>query len=93
MAQRYHYYGMAGVNGYAVYEQYDLVLENRSKLKEVNTAGFYRFHEAKAWAEQRFLSLQAKYHADSCQIPVIKETNKLYYREIREEDTRDYIVL
>ena len=49
---KYPFYGVSGVQGYAVYTDYSLVLKNRGRLSKVNSKGFYTFEEAKAWCEE-----------------------------------------
>ena len=87
MAQNYYFYGVAGVNGYGVFDDYKKVLAKRNELQEVNTKGFFSFHEAKEWSEERYIMLQEKYRTHYFEIELITKLNRLYFRQLPEHIT------
>lgn len=53
-----NYYGIAGMNGCGVYDDYNHALEQNRYLKNFKIKKFGSFKDAKEWAEENYYDLQ-----------------------------------
>lgn len=72
-----NYYGVAGVNGYGVYNNYNKVIEAKPYLEKFKVKGHKTFDKAKEWAEDTYYELQENMQ-DYC-IEEITKINWIYY--------------
>lgn len=76
-----YFYGVAGVNAYGVYNDYEKVLKRRERIAEFKNKKFKTFDEAKEWAELTYYRLQMKHSGlYDYEIDDIKKVNRCYYR-------------
>lgn len=80
---RTYYYGVAGINGYGVYTDYDRALDAQNFLYASRVKKYLTFEDAKFWAIERFWGLQnpMKFFID---IDPIGKTNWTYYKKKEE---------
>lgn len=52
------FYGIAGTNGYGVYDDYEKVLKSRGYIKEYKVKSFKNLIDAKRYAVETYESLQ-----------------------------------
>ena len=69
------YYGIAGENGYGVFNDYDKVLEIRGSIRKYKIKGFNWWKEAKLYATNEFHSLQDGVN----KVPLIAEIKRTNY--------------
>ena len=74
------YYGIAGVNAYGVYDDYEKVLESRQYIAKFKNRRFDDFEEAKEWAEWMYEELQADSSIDY-DIKELRQVNWCYFRQ------------
>lgn len=79
--KRKKYYGVAGSNGYGVYDNYDRVLKSRPFITAFTVKKFKDFDEAKVFALDEYDRLQDG-ELGSYQIEDINEKNWFYRREL-----------
>lgn len=79
MKKKEKYYGVAGVNGCGVYNDYEKVLEVQRYVAKIQCKKFSDFGDAKFWAENTYDELQDGY-GEYCPID-IRKVNWLYYRK------------
>ena len=85
--KRIYYYGVAGINGYAVYTDYDRALDAQNFLYASRIKKYLTFEDAKFWATERFWGLQnpMKFLIDFLiDIEQIEKTNWTYYKKKEE---------
>lgn len=80
MRKKEVFYGIAGINAYGVYNDWDKVLESRKYIAEFQTKKWKGFDEAKAWAEETYEEKQYR-TGGYYEIPEIKKVNWCYYRK------------
>lgn len=74
------FYGVAGINGYGVYNDYEKVLEARPYVRGFMVKGFPYYREAKAYAVDTYK--QSVYGAtDVDGTYEIKRMNRFYYKD------------
>lgn len=74
------FYGVAGINGYGVYNDYEKVLEARPYVRGFMVKGFPYFREAKTYAVDTYK--QSVYGAtDVDGTYEIKRMNRFYYKD------------
>ena len=73
------FYGVAGVNGYGVYNSYEKVMEAKIYLAKFHNKKFNDFEEAVSWAEEMYYELQQDIY--KYQIQRIEKLNWTYYRK------------
>lgn len=78
------FYGVAGVNGYGVYNDYSKALESKPFIAEFKIKGFHDFNEAKVYAVNTYEVLQngtlGKY-----EIEELNDKNWFYRRKLINE--------
>lgn len=74
------YYGVAGVNGCGVYDNYDGASETKRYLAKWKNKSFDTFDKAKEWAEDTYYDLQSGVIYDYS-IEEIQRMNWIYYRK------------
>ena len=75
---RKKYYGVAGENGYGVFDDYDKVLESRKYLqRKYRCKSQKTFEEAKEWAEDTLMELRDGEF--DYEIDTIQKINWVYY--------------
>lgn len=74
------YYGIAGVNAYGVYNDYEEVKKSRKYIAAFKNKRFDNFEDAKKWAQETYEGLQPDYCWDY-QIAEIRKMNWCYYRK------------
>lgn len=74
------YYGVAGVNGYGVYDDYEKALVSRMYIKSCKVKKWGNFELAKEWAEQTYQDLQLN-DWQEYRIEKIEKVNWVYYRK------------
>ncbi len=74
------FYGVAGVNAYGVYNDYEKVCKSRRFIAKFKTKKFNEFESAKHWAEDTYEELQRGFYYDY-EIPEITKLNWCYYRK------------
>lgn len=74
------FYGVAGINGYGVYDNYDRVLKTRPFVTAFTIKKFKDYDEAKVFALDEYERLQDG-TLGSYDIEEINEKNWFYYRE------------
>lgn len=74
------YYGVAGVNGYGVYNNYDEAFETKKYLMKFRNKSFDTFEKAKEWAEDTYYELQHGVIYEY-RIEEIEKMNWIYYRK------------
>ncbi len=84
--KRRKYYGVAGSNGYGVYDNYDRVLESRPFITAFTIKKFKDFNEAKVFALDEYERLQDG-ALGSYEIEEINEKNWFYCRELIDKST------
>ena len=84
--KRRKYYGVAGSNGYGVYDNYDRVLESRPFITEFTIKKFKDFNEAKVFALDEYERLQEG-EFGAHEIEEINEKNWFYRRELIDKST------
>lgn len=72
------YYGVAGSNGYGVYNDYDRVLESRIHIKKFRNKKFDNFEDAKRWATDTFYEIQNDFFVVVDQVEI--ESLNWFYR-------------
>lgn len=76
------FYGVAGLNGYGVYDDYEKVLKTRPFVKKYKVKRFADFNQAEEYANEMYQSMQCDankfYKIDS-----ISDLN-WFYRKYRE---------
>lgn len=77
------YYGVAGVDGYGVYDDYDSILGAKPFITSVMIKEFGDFNEAKVFAVNTCEGLQDG-TSDLYEIKKLDEKNKFYRRELVE---------
>ena len=93
--KRIYYYGVAGINGYAVYTDYDRALDAQNFLYASRIKKYLTFEDAKFWATERFWGLQNPMNP-LIDIDQIEKTNWSYYKKkeevrVSEEDDDEAI--
>lgn len=75
------YYGVAGRNGYGVYNNYGKVMADKTFVVGFKVKGFWDFAGAKRWAEEAYNEYQEneKY---TYEIDEIVKINWYYYKQI-----------
>lgn len=74
------FYGVAGVNGYGVYDNYKGVLKNREYVKAHHVKGFQTYAEAETYAYDTYKKLQEG-QPDFYRIEKIDRTNWFFHRK------------
>lgn len=74
------YYGVAGVNGYGVYDDYDSILGTKPFITSVTIKEFDNFNEAKVFVVNAYEGLQDG-ALDLYEIEKLDEKNKFYRRK------------
>lgn len=83
------FYGVAGLNGYGVYNDYNKVLEAKPYIKSFMIKGFPYYQEARHYAINTYKNL-AYGSSEICGIYNIKRMNRFYYKNpIREQSIQD----
>ncbi len=77
---RKKYYGVAGANGYGVYDKYQRVLDSRPFITKFTIKSFRDFSEAKTFAINTYEEFQNE-EIGSYEIEKIDEKNWFYYRK------------
>lgn len=85
--KRKKYYGVAGSNGYGVYDNYNRVLKSRPFITAFTVKKFKDFDEAKVFALDEYDRLQDG-ALGSYEIEEINEKNWFYRRELIDKSTR-----
>lgn len=80
------YYGVAGSNGYGVYNDYDRVLDSRPFITEFTIKKFKDFDEAKAFALDEYERLQDG-ALGSYEIEELDKKNWFYRRKLIDRST------
>ena len=83
---RKKYYGVAGDNGYGVYNRYDKVLESKPFITRFKLKGFRDFDEAKVFALNTYEELQDE-TIGQYQIEELDKQNWFYRRELIDDKT------
>ena len=74
------YYGVAGVNGYGVYDDYEKAMKSRLYIKCWQIKKMKSFVLAKGWAEDMYQNLQPD-NWQEYSIQEIERVNWAYYRK------------
>lgn len=74
------FYGVAGVNGYGVYDNYKGVLKNREYVKAHHVKGFQTYADAETYAYDTYNKLQEG-QPDFYRIEKIDRTNWFFHRK------------
>ena len=83
------FYGIAGMNGYGVYNDYNKVLEAKPYVKGFKLKGFTYYKEARNYAVNTYKQL-AYGTTDICGTYNVKRMNRFYRKNpIREQKTHD----
>lgn len=80
MKKKECFYGVAGVNAYGVYNDYEKVLESKQYIAKFKTKKFVEFEEAKVWAEDTYADLQGDVYFDY-EISEIEKIDWCYFRK------------
>lgn len=75
-----NYYGVAGVNGYGVYDAYETAVVSKRYMPCWKIKKQKSFELAKEWAEQTYQDLQLN-HWQGYKIEEIEKVNWVYYRK------------
>ena len=75
-----YFYGVAGVNGYGVYTNFDKAQDAQNFLYASRVKKFLTFADAKHWATERFLGLQNPMDV-FIDIDPITSKNRTYYKK------------
>ena len=82
MAKTKKFYGVAGTNGYGVYDDWGEVMRAKPHIKKFKNKGFDNYEEAEEYAYAQFISLQ--YGADAFyQIDEITELNGFNCKKVK----------
>lgn len=73
------YYGVVGINGYGVYDDYEKTVKSMSYLVKEKCKSFSTFEDAKNWAEDSFYEMQKDLFDLSIE-PILR-VNWIYYKE------------
>lgn len=88
MAKTKKFYGVAGTNGYGVYDDWGEVMRARLYIKEIKVQRFDNYEDAKEFAYDQFILLQ--YGAKNFhQIDEITKLNWFYHKKVKKNKTRN----
>lgn len=88
MSKTKKFYGVAGTNGYGVYDEWGAVMRARLYIKEITAQGFDNYEDAKEFAYDQFVLLQ--YGAkEFYQIDEITKLNWFYHKKVKENKSRN----
>lgn len=83
------FYGVAGTNGYGVYNDYDKVLEAKPYVQGFRVKGFPYYREARTYATDTYKRL-AYGRSDVCGTYDVRRMNRFYHRNpAREQKIQD----
>ena len=80
------FYGVAGANGYGVYDKYGRVLASRPFITKFTLKSFHDFSEAKTFAVNTYEEFQND-AIGSYEIESLDEKNWFYYRKLMDKDS------
>lgn len=83
MAKTKKFYGVAGTNGYGVYDDWGEVMRARLYIKEIKTQRFDNYEDAKEFAYDRFVLLQYGVK-EFYQIDEITKLNWFYHKKVKD---------
>lgn len=82
------FYGVAGINGYGVFDDYDKVLEKKPYIGKFKIKGFQYYKEAEAYAINTYQQLVYS-QSDAIKIHEIKRKNRFYHGHLSRRQNRE----